>query len=307
MTSVPPLAKAPFSAAEARQYQEAWAKYLGAPVENTNSDGTTMVLVPPGEFLMGLTEEQVAAALKDKDPSHWLYSNYRESSPQHKVTISKPFYMAATEVTIAQFRAFIADTGYRTEAERDGKGGIRWDDQQKKLVQEKDLRWDAPGYDVSRDMPVTQVTWNDAVAYCNWLSQRASLSKRYEATRDSWEPVPGDGYSLPTEAQWEYACKGGTTSTYFCGTDEASLSKYAWFSKNATGRAHAVGTKLANAFGLFDMHGNASEFCQDYYDPKYYEHREAIDPRTARMSADPTCAAAVTGTPTRTPRPVPCG
>ncbi len=224
----PPLAVAPFDAAQAKAHQKAWAKYLAAPVENPNSAGTTMILVPPGEFLMGMTEEQVAAALKDKDATHWLYNNYRESRPQHRVTISKPFYLAATEVTIGQFRAFVADTGYRTEAERDGKGGTRWDEQHKTLVQEPNLLWNSPGYEALKDMPVTQITWNDAVAYCNWLSQREALSKRYEATRESWEPVPGEGYSLPTEAQWEYACKAGTTTLYFCGNDEETLSKYAW-------------------------------------------------------------------------------
>ncbi len=271
-------ATAPFSAGEAHKYQYVWARYLGVPPDYNNSAGMQMVLVPPGEFLMGMTAEEVKAALKDKDSNHWLYNNYRESSPQHKVTISKPLYMATTEVTVGQFRAFVKDTGYRTEAERDGKGGIRWDERQKKLVQEPALLWNTPGYEALEGMPVTQITWSDAVAYCNWLSQREGFSTCYVPTQESWEPVRGDGYRLPTEAQWEYACRAGTNTTWYCGNDEDSLLHCAWFCANADGHAHAVATKKANAFGLFDMHGNGVEYCQDYYDANYYEHSKAIDP-----------------------------
>jgi formylglycine-generating enzyme required for sulfatase activity len=269
---------APFAAGQAPKSQNDWSRYLGVSWDYNNSAGIHMVLVPPGEFLMGMTAEEVKAALKDKDSSHWLYNNYLESSPQHKVTISKPLYMAATEVTVGQFRAFIADTGYRTEAERDGKGGIRWDEGQKKLVQEPTLLWNTPGYEAFEDMPVTQITWSDAVAYCNWLSQREGFSPCYVATRESWDPVPGNGYRLPTEAEWEYACRAGTNTLYYCGNDEDSLLEYAWLSTNANGHPRAVATKKGNAFGLYDMHGNGVEFCQDYYDANSYEHSKAIDP-----------------------------
>ncbi|MFL5240690.1 MAG: SUMF1/EgtB/PvdO family nonheme iron enzyme [Gemmataceae bacterium] len=282
--SPPSAARAPFTSDEAKNQQEAWAKQAGVPVTTTNSAGMKMVLIPPGEFRMGLTDEEIEAATKKMTTDHWLYKGYKACAPAHRVTLSQPFYCSATEVTIGQFRKFVEATGFRTEAEADGKGGTFWDPEQKKLVHKADLLWKSPGYPVTDDSPVTQVTWNDAVAYCVWLSEQEKLPCPYfgvegpKSITTAWTPLPGEGYRLPTEAQWEYACRAGTETAYFFGNSDASLSKHAWFASNSGGRAHPVATVQPNVFGLFDMHGNATEFCQDFFLASYYEQSPPVDP-----------------------------
>jgi formylglycine-generating enzyme required for sulfatase activity len=97
--------------------------------------------------------------------------------------------------------------------------------------------------------PVINVSWNDAVAYCEWISKKT-----------------GQKYKLPTEAEWEYACKKDTTSKWSFGDDEKELEKYAWYSKNSGNKTHPVGELEPNPWGLYDMHGNVWEWCEDWYD-----------------------------------------
>ena len=97
--------------------------------------------------------------------------------------------------------------------------------------------------------PVKNVNWHDAVAFCEWLSKKSSQN-----------------YRLPTEIEWEYACRAGTTTKWSFGDDEKELGKYAWYRDNSNGKAHIVGGKKPNPWGLFDMHGNVWEFCEDWYD-----------------------------------------
>jgi len=104
------------------------------------------------------------------------------------------------------------------------------------------------------DLPVVGVSWEDARAYCAWLSAQT-----------------GERYALPTEAQWEYACRAGTATRWCCGDDSACLSEYAWFSDNAEGRLHPAGQRHANDWGLYDMHGNCWEWCADWYAADYYQ------------------------------------
>jgi formylglycine-generating enzyme required for sulfatase activity/serine/threonine protein kinase len=245
----PPLAIAPFDAAQAKAHQAAWAKHLGMPVETTNSVGAKMILIPPGEFLMGSTDEQVEAALKvaeeiakDDRVKDFIQKGER---PQHRVVITKPFLLGTTEVTIGQFKKFAAATRYQTEAEK---------------ANEIDT-YLRPGYAVTDDAPAAVVSWNDAVAFCNWLSELEKAT-----------------YRLPTEAEWEYACRAGTTTQYSFGDDVNLLEQFAWNGKNAAGQSHPVGTKPANAFGLHDMHGNLWEWCQDFWDERWYEKSSLGDP-----------------------------
>jgi len=109
------------------------------------------------------------------------------------------------------------------------------------------------------------VSWNDAVAYCKKLSEKESKT-----------------YRLPTEAEWEYACRAGTETRWSFGDDEAALDDYAWYDENANDigekYAHQVGLKKPNAFGLFDIHGNVYEWCHDYYGEDYYKQSPAQDP-----------------------------
>jgi formylglycine-generating enzyme required for sulfatase activity len=108
------------------------------------------------------------------------------------------------------------------------------------------------------DLPVVGVSWEDAAAYCAWLSKHA-----------------GERYALPTEAQWEYACRAGTTTRWSCGDADKALDKHAWYAGNAGGRLHPVGEKQPNPWGLFDMHGNVWEWCSDWYASDYYEQLAA--------------------------------
>ena len=171
----PPSAIAPFDAAQAKAHQEAWARYLGTTVETTNSVGAKMILIPPGEFLMGSSDEQIEAALKaaeeikaDQPTMDFIQKAER---PQHKVVITKPLLMGATEVTIGQFKKFAAAASYQTEAEKAEIGtkaapAVEANQPVPKAIQ----TYLNPGYAVTDDSPAAVITWNDAVAYCNWLS-----------------------------------------------------------------------------------------------------------------------------------------
>jgi formylglycine-generating enzyme required for sulfatase activity len=110
-----------------------------------------------------------------------------------------------------------------------------------------------PSYFKGSNLPVESVSWADAVEFCKKLSQ-----------------TEGKTYRLPTEAEWEYACRAGTTTQFSFGDDKSQLGDYAWYDKNSGGKPHPVGTKKPNAWGLYDMHGNAWEWCLDWYAKDWY-------------------------------------
>lgn len=117
--------------------------------------------------------------------------------------------------------------------------------------------------------PVEQLGWLAAIKYCNMRSLKEGLKPCYNLDALTCD-FAADGYRLPTEAEWEYACRAGTTSEYSFTGGESKLPDAAWFDANANGRPHPVGLKLANAWGLYDMHGNVSEWCYDVYSENYY-------------------------------------
>ncbi len=240
----PPLAAAPFDEAQAKAHQKAWADYLGVPVEKTNSIGMKLVLIPPGEFLMGSTAEEQARFLEDAQAGGepWILTE-----KQHRVRITRPFYLGKHEVTRGQFRQFVKETGYRTEAEQDGKGGSGSVDGEWVWVQDPRFVWNTdPGFEQTDDHPVVNVSWNDATAFCQWLSDKE-----------------GADYLLPNETQWEYGCRAGTTTSWHCGDTDTALEEYAWYSANSGGKTHPVGQLKPNGFGLYDMLGNVREWCVD--------------------------------------------
>ncbi len=239
----------------------------------------TFATIPAGEFLMGGTESAehlvTAYAAYNRKPGF-----FRDEYPRHRVRITKPFYLGKYEVTIGQFARFTKDAKYKTEAERDGTGGWGYDAELGQCGGRKlKFNWRNSGFEQTDDQPVVNVTWNDAVAFCQWLSHKE-----------------GKQYRLPTEAQWEYACRARTATRYNVGDDPDSLLKFACI-MDASGRKtfpHVqeikiskdspmhftlpVGSFPPNAFGLYDMHGNVWEWCSDWYGEDYYAHSPTDDP-----------------------------
>jgi formylglycine-generating enzyme required for sulfatase activity len=242
----PPPAVVPFDAPQAKAHQQAWAQYLGASAAGTNSLGMKLVLIPPGKFVMGA---------QPNEPD----GNAGEG-PQHEVEISRPFAIGTCEVTVGQFRAFVNATKYVTETENLG-GALQWDYAEKVHKRDPAILWMKPGYEQTDEHPVVCVTWNDAQAFCKWLSDKEGVA-----------------YVLPTEAQWEYACRAGTTTTWFFGNNEGALDAHGWSAFNAENKAHPVGQKRANAWGLYDTYGNAWEWNADRYDAGYYATSPNVDP-----------------------------
>jgi CubicO group peptidase (beta-lactamase class C family)/formylglycine-generating enzyme required for sulfatase activity len=213
-----PLPISPFSAEKARLLQERWAKVSGQPAFHTSPGAGKLLLIPPGESLPGERHAQV----------------------------TRPYYLAEHEVTVGQFRSFVEATGYRTEVEEGGRGGLVWTDEGK-WEHRRGATWRDHDMAPSDDYPVTQVTWTDAARFCEWLSQKE-----------------GRLYRLPTEAEWEWACRAGSSSPYYFGEDAAGLDENAWH-KGSGPRLHPVGQLAANPWGLRDLYGNAAEWCQDWY------------------------------------------
>ena len=244
-----------------------------------NSIGMRLVEIPAGEFLMGSAEngDELVASFPDygRKPD-----DFADELPRHRVKISRPFLLGAHEVTVGDFQAFVDATDHRTEAERDGTGGWGYDrDLGRWNGRDPRFSWHDPGFEQSPRHPVLNVSWNDAVAFCEWLSKRE-----------------GRRYRLPTEAEWEYACRAGTTTRYAGGDDPAAAVQGARILDPAGRdvRQHVqdvpidagaalpftvpVGSYAANAFGLHDMHGNVWEWVADWYGADTYATGPAVDP-----------------------------
>ncbi|MBI3829399.1 MAG: SUMF1/EgtB/PvdO family nonheme iron enzyme [Planctomycetes bacterium] len=204
---------------DGKEKVEDYAKRTGLKASETLDlgDGVKleMLLIPPGAFTMG---SPAGEPKRDGDGP---------MEKPHKVTITKPFYLAKFELTQAQYEKVMGTN---------------------------------PSVKKDPTFPVVDLVWDDAVAFCKKASEVLKRDMR-----------------LPTEAQWEYACRAGTQTTYYTGGEEADLDKAGWYSKNSGGTVHKGGEKAANAFGLFDMLGNVRELVRDFYAD--YDGKDETDPQ----------------------------
>jgi formylglycine-generating enzyme required for sulfatase activity len=134
-----------------------------------------------------------------------------------------------------------------------------------------------PSHFQGPDLPVEQVTWPQAARFCNTRSRLEGLKPCYNEDTGACD-FAANGYRLPTEAEWEYACRARGERDYSFGSDSRQLGDYAWFADNSAKKTHPVGQKKPNIWGLYDMHGNVAEWCQDVYDPGYYQASPAKNP-----------------------------
>jgi serine/threonine protein kinase/formylglycine-generating enzyme required for sulfatase activity len=224
-----------------------------------NSIGMTLKLVPAGEFLMGSPDDSIEAENDEK--------------PLHRVRITKPFHLGVCEVTQAQYEAVMGNNPSHFSTNGGGKDRVT-------------------GHSTDQ-CPVENVSWFDAIKFCNKLSEKESRKPFYEIVgtqvKGTEVRVPdwnAPGYRLPTEGEWEYACRANVTWTRFSFGDSASeMRECAWFDANSQERTHAVGQKRPNRFGLYDMHGNVSEWCWDWHLGGYYNESRTDDPTGPPLAA----------------------
>lgn len=245
-----------------------------APIKKCKCNSLKMrfVYIPPGEFLMGGSDSDKNARANEL--------------PQHPVRISRGFYIGAYEVTVGEFRAFVKATGHKTAAEEKGSSGF---DSDTKTFQynRRGFNWKNVGWKQSKDHPVVNVNWHDADAFCKWLSKKE-----------------GRTYRLPTEAEWEYACRAGTKGRFITGDSIEDLQQIAnvqdkslfmlnprfsnsehstYLKKPVPWNDHhpfaaPVGRFKANDFRLHDTLGNVAEWCNDWYAKDYYQSSPKVDP-----------------------------
>lgn len=224
------------------------------PEATANSIGVRLVRVPSGKFTMGSPAKEKGRRLDEALRS---------------MSIARDFFIGQFEITRGQFRTFVEATSYKTDAERGIRGGDGYDEAAKKLAgPDKKYSWRFTGYPQTENHPVVNVSWNDALAFCRWLSEREQQI-----------------YRLPTEAEWEYACRAGTTSA-FCNGDVAETlvevgnvvdaSAHEVFPGRVALKARdgfvftaPVGSFKPNAWGIHDMHGNVWEWTADDFGPPH--------------------------------------
>ena len=192
------------------------------------------LVVPGGANLPGLTMVSIPGGTFRMGADSG-FTDISDETP-HNVTVDA-FQMSATEITQAQYiEVMKTNPSYSQEDHR---------------------------------CPVEQVRWYDAVTFCNKLSRAAGLHPCYNLSTGECD-FTKNGFRLPTEAEWEYACRAGTSTAYYTGDTEEDLSRAGWYYGNSEAITHPVGRKEPNSWGLYDMHGNVKEWCNDWWDPDYY-------------------------------------
>ena len=224
---------------------------VGPKASFSNSVGMTMKLIPAGKFTMGSPVGEV---------------KHYEDESQRPIELTIPYYMGSHEVTVKQFDEFVKNTNRDVSDNTYGFSTAT-----NTTVAGDEFSYKNPGWDQKENHPAVCINWHDAMEYCRWLSQKEDRV-----------------YRLPTEAEWEYACRAGTKTTYSFGNQDISqfaniAEQKAWHSDNGPKDgfkfSSPVGTFKPNAFGLFDMHGNASEWCFDFWQKEYYKNSPIKDPK----------------------------
>ena len=252
----------------------------------SNSFGMEMIRIPAGDFLMGSSPEEaarIAGLMREKKITSWYPNSPASEAPPRRTRITKAFYLSARETTLGDFSRFVSESGFRTDAERDGKGADGKRNGQWTTAPE--FNWRDMGYERSDDVPVVNVSWNDAVAFTRWLSKKE-----------------GRRYRLPTEAEWEYACRAGSTGRYYWGDDDSKRNEYAWTGANSGGGPHPAGRLKPNAWALYDMLGNAYEYCSDFFVVQPYDPADAVDPKGPATGTDRVVRSGSWGTDPMHPR-----
>ncbi len=186
-----------------------------------------------------------------------------DERPVHDVTVNS-FYLGKYEVTVDEFRRFVEANNYRTDAEKPGGSSYALFNGTWGYWPEVNWRCNVVGtlrIITEGKHPVIHVSWNDANKYCEWLTKKTGRTCR-----------------LPTEAEWEYAARGGLINENYTYAGSNKIDEAAWYFSNASLATHEVGLKKANALGLYDMTGNVSEFCNDWYDENYYSSSPLNNP-----------------------------
>jgi len=227
--------------------QHSEAQRLGVAPIIQSAIGMRLVLIPRGEFIMGSRKSGRDLAIMFGG-SNLSPDWFRSEFPAHRVRISRAFYLGESELTIGQFRRFVDEFKYTTERESRSDSATS-------------PTWRTCPPNGTDDHPVAMLSWNDVAAFCQWLQKKENRVVR-----------------LPTEAEWEYACRAGSEGVFCCGDSDQRLSSYAWFDSSSGVYPERVRQKRPNAWGLYDMHGNVWEWCQDWYSNEYYGRSPVDDP-----------------------------